>query len=401
MARRHQWIFDGHPEDGVVAGRRRFDRSCSLILFSFDYPPADGGIARLCGEIAAAAVRAGVAVEVVSERVEGDGLVVPDAPVRRLSAVRPRRELEALALSPSWRSEAVLSGIWYPEGLLAAARRPRFHAVLAHGMELMPTQQAWRRSLWARLQRETLSRADLVIANSHYTADWVRRTAPGAVVEVVPLAVDGARFTPAGRDAERARRGWSDKRVILTVSRLAGYKAHDTVMRALAALPEAQRGSLVYAIAGRGPAEPSLRALADRLGIASQICWLGFVAESELAHLYAAADLFTLVTRESASAREVEGFGLVFLEAQACATPVVGARTGGIPDAVTEGEGGWLIEADDEAALTAHFAALVERPDRFRAEGERGRLRVLRDCGWSAYWSRLHEVMNRHGAGLP
>jgi phosphatidylinositol alpha-1,6-mannosyltransferase len=188
--------------------------------------------------------------------------------------------------------------------------------------------------------------------------------------------------------------------VVLTVSRLAGYKAHDTVLRALAQLLPEARGDLRYAIAGRGPAESSLRALAEELGIASSVVWLGFVPEAELASLYAASDLFVLVTRELEATREVEGFGLVFLEAQACGTAVVGARTGGIPDAVVEGEGGWLIEADDEEALGLHLRALVASPEVVRAEGARGRLRVLRDCTWEGYWQAFRAALNRHGAGL-
>lgn len=371
-----------------------------MIVFSFDYPPRDGGIARLSSEIVAAADAAGVSVEVLTQSSELSGLSVPGVPTDRVNPERPRRELAALTRVPGWRDAVVVSGIWYPEGLLASLGRPRFHAVLAHGMELMPSLSPWRRQLWASLQRRTLTGAQVVVANSRYTAEWVRRTAPDAVIEVVPLAVDAARFTPEGRDAERARRGWQGKQVVLTVSRLAGYKAHDTVLRAIASIPASERSDLCYAIAGRGPSEASLRALAEELDIASSVQWLGFVPESELASLYAASDLFVLVTRELEASREVEGFGLVFLEAQACGTAVVGARTGGIPDAVSEGEGGWLIEADDEAALAMHLRSLVASPEAVRAEGARGRARVLRDCTWSGYWQAFRAALNRHGAGL-
>ena len=371
-----------------------------MIVFSFDYPPRDGGIARLSSEIVSAAAAAGVAVEVLTQSSELSGLSVPGVPTDRVNPERPRRELAALMRVPSWRDAVVVSGIWYPEGLLAALGQPRFHAILAHGMELMPAPSPLRRRLWSTLQRRTLEGAQVVVANSRYTAEWVRRTAPEAVVEVVPLAVDATRFTPVGREAERGRRGWGGKQVVLTVSRLSGYKAHDTVLRALAQLPSEARGDLRYAIAGRGPAEASLRALAEELGVASMVEWLGFVPESELASLYAASDLFVLLTREREATREVEGFGLVFLEAQACGTAVLGARTGGIPDAVAEGEGGWLIAADDEAGLGVHLRALVTSPEAVRAEGARGRVRVLRDCSWEGYWQAFRAVLNRHGAGL-
>ena len=371
-----------------------------MIVFSFDYPPRDGGIARLSSEIVSAAEAAGVSVEVLTQSSELSGLSVPGVPTDRVIPERPRRELAALMRVRAWRDAVVVSGIWYPEGLLAALGQPRFHAILAHGMELMPSRSPWRRRLWSTLQRRTLEGAQVVVANSRYTAEWVLRTAPEAVVEVVPLAVDATRFTPDGRDAERERRGWQGRQVVLTVSRLAGYKAHDTVLRAIASIPASERTDLCYAIAGRGPAEASLRALSEELGIASSVAWLDFVPETELASLYAASDLFVLLTRELESSREVEGFGLVFLEAQACGTAVVGACTGGIPDAVTDGEGGWLIEADDEAALAVHLRSLVASPDAVRAEGARGRARVLRDCTWEGYWHAFRAALNRHGAGL-
>lgn len=371
-----------------------------MIVFSFDYPPRDGGIARLSSEIVSAAAAAGVPVEVLTQSSELSGLAVPGVSTERVNPARPLRDLAALMRVPSWRDAVVVSGIWYPEGLLAALGQPRFHAILAHGMELMPSRSPWRRRLWSTLQRRTLEGAQVVVANSRYTAEWVRRTAPEAVVELVPLAVDATRFTPDGRDAERERRGWQGKQVVLTVSRLAGYKALDMVLRAIALLPEAQRSDLRYAIAGRGPSEATLRALASELGIAGSVEWLGFVPESELASLYAASDLFVLVTRELEAAREVEGFGLVFLEAQACGTAVVGARTGGIPDAVREGEGGWLVEADDVDALAAHLVALVTSPEAIRDEGARGRARMLRDCTWEGYWEAFRAALNRHGAGL-
>lgn len=371
-----------------------------MILFSFGYPPADGGIARLAAEIATVAWSTGCNIRVVGQEDDPIGLTVPPVPVERLTSARPMRELEALTLRPDWHADAVLSGIWYPEGVIAAARRPRFHAILAHGMELMPPPQVWRQRIWARLQRETLRSADVVIANSRYTGELVRRFAPGAVVEVVPLGVDAERFNPSGREAERLRRAWNGKRVVLSVSRLAGYKAHDTVMLAIAAMPPEARVDLVYAIAGRGPAEQSLRDLAAKLGIADHVAWLGFVDEADLPALYAAADLFALVTRESEVTREVEGFGLVFLEAQACSTPVIGSRTGGIPDAVVEDKGGWLIEADDVEGLSAHLLSLMQHPTRFREQGQRGRARVQHECSWAAYWERVREVLHRHGAGI-
>jgi phosphatidylinositol alpha-1,6-mannosyltransferase len=125
------------------------------------------------------------------------------------------------------------------------------------------------------------------------------------------------------------------------------------------------------------------------LGLSEQVRFLGFVPEDDLPDLYRASDLFLLCTREAAERQEVEGFGLVFLEAQACGTPVVGTRTGGIPDAVKEGEGGWLIGQDDTAALSGLLSQLVDDPAAFLAAGKLARERVERQCTWEQYVRRF------------
>ena len=117
----------------------------------------------------------------------------------------------------------------------------------------------------------------------------------------------------------------------------------------------------------KGPYEPELRKQAVELGIESHVRWLGFVSEEELPQVYWASDLFVLCTRDAPEERAVEGFGLVFLEAQACGTPVVGTRTGGIPAAILDGEGGWLIEQDDTQTLTDIIRQLVHLPESFLA----------------------------------
>ncbi len=371
-----------------------------MILFSFDYPPNDGGIARLCGEIAQR-LSPGGEMTVLTQEQHGSGSAVPDVPEARLPARRPWREVAAWwQLVRRYRHETVITGIWYPEGLVAVLAGCRSLVVLAHGSELLPTRQRWRRALWARLQRLVLTRARLVIANSSYTADLVATCAPRSQVRAIPLAVDHHRFRPGDRAAARARFGLHDPdvRVICSVSRLDGYKGHSTVLRALASLPPGARGRIVYLIAGKGPAAAGLERAAGELGVADRVRFLGFVAEEDLPDLYRASDLFVLCTRESEANREVEGFGLVFLEAQACGTPVVGTRTGGIPDAIPEGEGGWLIDQDDRAAVAGILGNLVGDPAAFAAMGAAGRARVERSGTWDHYMEQFMAALT--GAGL-
>lgn len=315
-----------------------------------------------------------------------------------LRSKRPFREWAAYQnLKTLPPNTLCLSGIWYPEGLIAALAGVKRHIILAHGAELFLPKQSWRKPLWRFLRRYVLESADLIIANSSYTASLVQECAPLAQVEAIPLGVDPIFFAPQIRT--EARTFWSipeDKHVICSVSRLHAFKGHDTILDAIAALPQQKRSQILYLIAGIGPALSALKDQAQQLGITEQIRWLGFVPDKDLPTLYSAADLFVLATREIPEQRSVEGFGLVFLEAQACGTPVVGTRSGGIPDAIVENQGGWLIEENDTQTLQSILIQLLDNPEAFTRMGAIARKRIEGECTWDQYINHLEESLCRH-----
>ena len=373
-----------------------------VLLFSFNYAPQDGGVSRLCAELVSGLQRKGVDIRVLSQRRSGAGADIPPAPEQRVTMRRPWRELSAFgALRGADPVAAVICGLWYPEGLLATFAGMRPLVILAHGLELRPTRAVWRRRLWRLLMQLVLRRASLVVANSHYTADLVRTSAPGTIVAALPLGVDHRRFCPGDRQAARRQLNIPDgKCVIVTTSRIVLYKGHRLVFQGLAALPEAVRNTFIYLIAGQGRDMAQLQYEAQALGLERVVRWLGYVAEADLPELYRSADLFVLCTRDDPAQPDVEGFGLAFLEAQSCGVPVVGTRTGGIPDAVADGEGGWLIDQDDVGALSAILARLLEDPENFRRMGHAARQRVKREFTWEHYMDRFVYVLQTRGVPI-
>lgn len=361
-----------------------------LLLFAFEYPPVSGGIARLCAGIGEKLQRDHVNARVLTQ---GGAAAVADIglPEIRVDSRRPIREWQAfqwlrkqMDKTPTVR-HTTICGVWYPEGLIAYLAGVRPLVILAHGAELLPTVNRWRRPLWNTLQRLVLENANLVIANSEYTRQLLFSVAPKAQVKTIPLAVDPDRFAPGDREAAKAKFGVAGKQVLCTVSRIHHYKAHDTVLRAIANLAPDEREPLVYLVVGTGPHEQELKQQALELGVASHVRWLGFVSEEELPQVYWASDLFVLCTRDAPEERAVEGFGMAFLEAQSCGTPVVGTRTGGIPAAIQDGEGGWLIAPNDSQKLTEIVRQLVRSPESFRAAGMQARQRILRESTWECY----------------
>jgi phosphatidyl-myo-inositol dimannoside synthase len=384
-----------------------------LLLFGFEYPPVSGGIARLCAEIGEGLARDHVSARVLTQACAASvaGSSLPEV---RVNSRRPIREWLAFRwLRQQPRKlpvvrQTTICGIWYPEGLIAYLAGTRPLVILAHGAEMLSPVERWRRPLWNALQRRVLEAADLVIANSEYTRQLVCSLAPKAHVKVIPLAVDTDRFVPGDREAAKTKFDVTGKRVLCTVSRLHPYKGHDTVLRAIANLASDEREQLVYLVVGQGPYERELRRQAFELGIEAHVRWLGFLSEEELPQVYRASDLFVLCTRDAPEERAVEGFGLVFLEAQSCGVPVVGTRTGGIPEAIRDGEGGWLIEQDDTQKLTDIIRQLLNSPQAFRTAGMQARQGVLRENTWNQYMQRfltlcepLRFPFNRRQQGPP
>jgi glycosyltransferase involved in cell wall biosynthesis len=372
-----------------------------VLLHAFDLPPLDGGIPRLCSGLAQSFAARGARVRVLTSRRGGVAPSTPGISTSTVSPWRIVRELAALSALKRHSPAVTISGIWYPEGLLAviAGRRPRI--ILAHGREILAPPSWLRRRIWPLLLRHVLSSADLVLANGAFTAGLVKRAAPQATVEYVPLGVDTRRFCPG--DRERSRRTWgaaNGARVLLTVARLKDHKAHESVLRALSSLPPDVRRRITWWVAGRGPEARRLELEARALGVSERVRFLGFVPEARLVELYRAADAFVLCPPHSLATRAVEGFGIALLEAQACGVPVIATRSGGIVEAVCDGQGGFLLEPGNLQALRAVLERFVLEPEIFRAQGERGRQRMLQHHDWERFMDGVEAALRRHGIGI-
>jgi phosphatidylinositol alpha-1,6-mannosyltransferase len=364
-----------------------------MLVLAYDYPPNDGGISRLGAGIVAELARRGRRPEVVTLRAGAQrGLARPAALYREVAPARLRRDVEALRWLIATRRDApVLATVWNPEASLALLARRRRVTILAHGNEVMPYSG---KSLKKRLRRHVLEGARAIVCNSRYTEGLVRAAAPFARTFVINPAVDAERFDCAlGREAARARLGLpKDRQIVLSLSRLDAMKGHDTILRAIAALDPADRARLYYVIGGRGAQEAALRAAAAAAGLGEITHFAGFVDDADLPALYRAADLFALCSIEDPNRNAVEGFGMTFTEAQSAGLAALGTRSGGIPDAIREGEGGWLVAEHDHEAVAAHLRRLVADPDSFHREGALGRARVLREMSWASYVDSLLQI---------
>ncbi len=250
-----------------------------------------------------------------------------------------------------------------------------------HGYDLLLTERHWRKRI---LARRILEGANRIVTNSAYGKSLVvARGIPQAKVVIVypcpifipPLSIRG------GEGELRKRYHLEGKKILLTVARLVERKGVDLVLEALRYLHETKFSAMenvVYVIVGDGPERKNYE-----LGIINYelpVLFVGAVSDNELAAWYEACDVFIMTPRKIGP--DVEGFGLVYLEANAFGKPVIGSRTGGVPEAVIDGETGLLVDESDVDGIANAIQRLFS-DDAFRKKlGEQGKARVEREFQW-------------------
>lgn len=368
-----------------------------LLLCTQDFPPDVGGTQTYALEIARGIARKGHHVTVVCPERQNTASCDNDLDHAGLRVLRvassqdtfPIKAIPVLRRLVSTGAVDVAFAVAWPSALallLAGVRRRRIPlALAAHGRELLlePVGVPGGQAVYDAVRRRVVRRADLLLPVSRYTASLlVPFGVPATKIQIVNNGTDPDVFFPvdaAQCAALRARLGVPPGPMILTVSRLVGRKGVNTVLEALPGVLRAHPKAS-YVVAGDGPDRNALVALAARLGLAEHVHFLGRIPYAELRTLYTTADVFVLPAREARP--DVEGFGIVFLEAGACGTPVIGADTGGIPDAIEHGRTGLLVPPDDPAALERALGELLGHPERAAAMGAAGRKRVEDTFNW-------------------
>jgi len=201
------------------------------------------------------------------------------------------------------------------------------------------------------------------------------------IIEIIP-AVDSETFSPGERPIHLVERfGLEGKRVLLTVSRLTKRKGHDLVLRALALLRD--REELHYVVVGSGEDRERLESIVEELGLAGRVSFAGRVDDAELPDYYRLCDIYVMPNREVLESTDsVEGFGISFIEANACGKPVIAGRSGGTDAAVVDGVTGYRVDPEDPEELAGRIRRLLDDPETAAEMGRRGRERVLAEFSW-------------------
>ena len=312
----------------------------------------------------------------------------------------------------SWRPQAILNFHWLPcaaasylsTPIRAALHLPYFTFV--HGNEIMETDSTPFKRLRHRLspvKRSIFQNAAGVFAVSHCTAALAELECgvPREKIEVVFNGVDCDAFYPEPPHGGLVEKyGLRGQRVLMTVCRLEDYKGVDQV---IAALPMVVKKfpNTIYLVCGEGPDRNRLEALSQQHGVRKNVVFTGAIPFGGLRDYYNLAECFIMPSRVDLNTPNVEGFGIVFLEAAACGKPVIAGNTGGIPDAVENGRNGWLVNPTDNGAIAGAILECFSDPGKASAYGQFGRERAAKSFTWDhtarKIWTRINENVRHRG----
>ncbi|OQA49246.1 MAG: GDP-mannose-dependent alpha-(1-6)-phosphatidylinositol monomannoside mannosyltransferase [Bacteroidetes bacterium ADurb.Bin302] len=353
-----------------------------LVLLSYDYPPNNGGIARLCGgivrELKGRSYPYLVVTNVRSDHSDSDNVV-------RISGKRGILEWRILKFlrNNTTNDDIVLCDTWHPAGFLSLLSG-RDTYILCHGAELMSGKGFFKKHIKPVYRKWVLNHCKGAIANSQYTERLISSLDKNIRSTTIALPVDSKLFHPT-----KTKNTTDNILRVCTISRIEKFKGHDFVLKTIASLPKTYQSRINLTIGGKGPYLEELKQLTEMLNLNSIVQFKGFVPEQELCDFYSSNDIFILCTREEPNNHHVEGFGLVFVEAQACGTATIGTNAGGIPSAISDGNGGWLIEQDSSSKLMTLLKKLIDDKEYAQSQGAVARLRVLKECSWAEYMEKL------------
>jgi phosphatidylinositol alpha-1,6-mannosyltransferase len=380
------------PQRGQVCVMSR------TLVITNDFPPRVGGIQSFVHSLASQLPPDELVVYASRwEGAEAFDQAQPFPVVRHpTSLLLPTRGAlrRARAIATEYQCDSVWFGAAAPLGLLARPLRrdPGIGQIVAstHGHEVGWAKLPAARQLLARIGRD----CDTVTYLGEYTLQrLVAACGPETHFERLPSGVDTAAFSPDADGAGiRSRHGLSGRPVVVCVSRLVARKGQDVLIRAL---PEIRRRvpDAALLLVGGGPHRKQLERMVTEGGHERDVIFSGSVPFAELPAHYAAGDVFAMPCRSRLHGLEVEGLGIVYLEANACGLPVVAGDSGGAPDAVLEGVTGHVVDGRQVGEVASRVSELLEDDGKRTTMGRAGREWVSREWQWPTLGARLRELL--------
>jgi phosphatidylinositol alpha-1,6-mannosyltransferase len=290
--------------------------------------------------------------------------------------------------------QIVQVGQFLPVGTLAMIYKKRRnipYVVYAHGIDILIPQQIMRKNT---LLKSITNHAKAIIANSNFTKNELIKL--GAVPDKVNVVCPCPNMEANSFSVSRLKRiinerKLKNRKLLLTVGRLIERKGHDKVIEALPTIIK-KVPNVKYLVCGKGPHKGHLANLVDEFKLNDYVEFLGQVAQEDLLVYYQLCDAFIMPSRQLPNG-DVEGFGIVFIEANLFGKPVIGGRSGGIPEAVLDGQTGVLVDPFDIKDIAdAAIRLLTNKPLSARL-GYQGQIRAKNDFDWKIQTEKIKKIL--------
>lgn len=376
--------------------------SARVLLITNDFPPRDGGIESYLRDFCARLDPENLVV-LASSRASKEKLRAYDEslPYRvyrmRDSVLLPLPHVarRAAQIIRAERIDTVWFGAAAPLGLLAdACRRAGATRIVAttHGHEVGWSMLPLARQMLGRIGKNS----DVVTYISRYTRGrFATAFGPQTAFEHLPSGVDIERFSPdpeAGQKIRQHHGIGESQPLIVCISRLVRRKGQDMLIRSMPKVLEQHPGARLL-IVGVGPLKRELEKLAAKLGVSEQVIFAGKVSYDDLPAYYNAASVFAMPARTRGRGLDVEGLGIVYLEAQACGVPVIAGKSGGAPETVIDGETGIVVDGVSQRSVATGLVEILDDPERAAAMGACGREYVVQSWTWEVMTARARRIL--------
>ena len=308
----------------------------------------------------------------------------------------PRLAKKAIDLFVAHKCENVIFGASAPLGLLAKSLRK---AGAKHIVALTHGHEVW----WARMPlfSATLRRIGAQADQMTYLGEFTRGAVANALLREdhsklvhLPPGVDLSHFAPAAKSVELQKKwGIEDAPVIVSIGRLVARKGSDQLIKAMPeVLQQFPKSKLL--LVGTGNYQKRLEKLVCNLKVQDSVIFTGRVEHDLLPDYYRLGDIFAAPCRSRYGGLEVEGLGIVYLEASACGVPVIAGKSGGAPDAVLDGKTGLLVNGRDHREVGAALIKLLSDLPLRQKMGADGRVWMEQLWSWEGIGARFEEIIS-------
>jgi phosphatidylinositol alpha-1,6-mannosyltransferase len=357
----------------------------NVLLFTLEYPPFHGGVANYYGNL-------------VKHWPETAGIFVLDNNEGRLI----NQHWPILKWLPAiWRLKKVLAnkrvghiivGQILPLGTVALITSLSYgsnYSVVLHGLDFTSATKVWHKKILAKM---ILNRAKKIICTNNYTAELVKKFLPTSKADKITAVNPGAggRATHNAQGIKRLREKYNlkNKTILLSVGRLIKRKGFDKVIEALPKVLE-KVPNLHYVIIGDGPELKNYELRIANYELQSDVIVINNATDDERDSWYDICDIFIMPARNING--DLEGFGLVYLEANLAGKPVIAGRSGGVADAVADGLNGLLVDGEKVEEISQAIINLAQDADLRRKLGQQGQERAVRDFNWPKQVKKIYE----------